>query len=105
MSEILSGVVEKARGAVTSGTDLLLCIAGAGSSAALVEVVRSWLPEQTTGQTDEAIAAIAGFLMFYYGDRVHPMLVPFGLGAFLSGVGAWSSEWVAGLILMLKKKE
>lgn len=105
MSEILGGVVEKAKGAITDGTSLIAAIAGAGSSGALVEVVRSWLPGQTEGMGDEAVAAIAGFLLFYYGDRVHPLLVPFGFGAFLSGVGAWSSEWVEGIILMLKKKE
>lgn len=104
MSEIFSGIIEKARGSITDGTDLLLAIAGAGSLAALVEVIRSWLPEQTAGMEDETVAMVAGFLLFYFGDRIHPKLVPFGLGAFLSGVGAWSSEWVAGIILMLKKK-
>ena len=105
MSEILSGVVEKARGAITDGTELIAAVAGAGASAALVEVVRSWLPGQTEGMEDETVAAIAGFLCFYYGDRLHRLLVPFGFGAFLAGVGAWSSEWVEGIILMLKKKE
>lgn len=105
MSEILSGIVEKARSSITDGTDLLAAVAGAGASGALVEVIRSWLPEQTTGMADETLAAVAGFLLFYYGDRVHRLLVPFGFGAFLAGVGAWSSEWVSGIVLMLKKKE
>ena len=105
MSEILGGLVEKASGAIKDGTDLIAAVVGAGASGALVEVIRSWLPAQTEGMGDEAVAAIAGFLLFYYGDRLHPILVPFGFGAFLSGVGAWSAEWVEGIILMLKKKE
>jgi len=104
MAAMLTGIVEKARGAITSGTDLILAVVGAGASAALVTVIKSWLPEQTAGMEDDTIAAIAGFLLFYYGDRIHPMLVPFGLGAFLSGVGAWSAEWTEGFILMLQKK-
>ena len=105
MSEILGGIVEKAQGAITDGTELIVAVAGAGSSGALIEVVRSWLPSQTEGMADETVAAAAGFLLFYYGDRVHRLLVPFGFGAFLSGVGAWSAEFVEGIVLMLKKKE
>ena len=105
MSEILGGIVEKARSAITDGTDLLICIAGAGATGALVEVIRSWLPEQTKGVADETLVAVAGFLLFYYGDRVHRLLVPFGFGVFLAGIGAWSSDFVAGIVLMLKKKE
>ena len=105
MSEILAGVVTKSRAALTDGTDLLLVIAGAGSSAALVEVIRSWIPEQTEGMADETVVAIAGFIMFYYGNRIHERLTAFGFGVFIAGVGAWSSEWVAGIIGMLAKKE
>ena len=103
--EILAGIVTKARDAISDTKGLVLAIAGAGASAALVEIVRSWLPEQTEGMADETLAAAIGFLMFYFGDRLHPLLVPFGFGAFLASVGAWSSEWIAGIILMLKKKE
>ena len=106
MSEdILAGVVAKATGAITTQTDLIAAIVGAGSLSAIVEVIRSWAPGQTEGMADETVAAIGGFLLFYYGERFHPLLVPFGFGAFLSGVGVWSSEFTAGIILMLKKKE
>lgn len=101
--EILAGFVAKIRTAITDTMDFVLAIAGAGASSAIVEVVRSWLPEQTEGLADETVAAAAGFVLFYFGDRIHRRLVPFGLGVFLAGVGAWSSEWVAGIILMLKK--
>jgi len=104
MAEVLGGIISKIRAAVTDSIDLILLIAGAGSSGAIVEVVKSWLPEQTAGMEDETIAAVVGFLLFYFGDRIHRRLVPFGLGVFLSGVGAWSSSYVEGIISMLKKK-
>ena len=105
MSEILAGIVEKARTAMTDGTDLILAIVGAGSSAAVLEVVKSWFPEQTEGIADETLAAGIGFALFYWGDRIHPKIVPFGFGMFLASVGAWSSEFVESFVLMLKKKE
>ena len=100
---ILAGFVDKIRTAITDTTDFALAVAGAGSGAALAEVVKSWFPEQTAEMADETIAMIAGFLLFYWGDRIHPRLQAFGLGVFLAAVGAWSSEFVAGFILMLKK--
>jgi hypothetical protein len=105
VSEILEGVVARAQGSIATETDLIAAVAGAGSVAAIVEVLRSWFPSQTEGMADETVAAIGGFLLFYYGDRVHALMVPFGFGAFLSAVGAWSSEFTGGLLLALKKKE
>ena len=105
MSEILAGIVEKAKAAMTDGTDLILAIVGAGSSMAVLEVVRSWFPEQLEGVEDETLAAGIGFALFYFGDRIHPRLVAFGFGMFLASVGAWSAEFVEGFLLMLKKKE
>jgi len=103
LAEILGGIVDKARASITSGVDLLLVVAGAGASSAIAEVVKSWLPEQTATIADETLVIAVGFLLFYFGDRIHPKLVPFGFGMFISGVGAWSSAWIAGLITMLKK--
>ena len=100
---ILEGLIEKAK--VVDTTDLALAVVGAGASASVMEVVRSWLPEQTEDLSDEAVAAIASFLLFYYGDRLNPRVTSFGFGAFLSSVGAWTSGYTAGLFEMLKKKE
>lgn len=100
---MLAGLVEKFRTAITDGTDVILAVVGAGSGAALAEVVKSWFPEQTEEMTDETIALVAGFAIFYWGDRVHARLPAFGFGIFLAAVGAWTSEYVAGIILMLKK--
>lgn len=104
MSEILGGIVEKARNAITDGTDLLLVVIGAGSTTAVLEVVKSWFPEQLATVADETLAAGIGFALFYFGDKIHPKLVPFGFGMFIASVGAWSAEFVQGFIVMLKKK-
>jgi len=101
---ILGGIISKVKAAVSDSIDLVMLIVGAGASGAITEVVKSWLPEQTAGMEDETIAAVVGFILFYWGDRIHKRLVPFGLGVFLSGVGAWSSSYVEGIISMLKKK-
>lgn len=104
MAEILGGIVAKARSALTDGIDFVLAIVGAGASASIVEIIKSWFPEQTAGMSDETIAAVASFLIFYFGDRIHRRLVPFGLGAFLASTGAWSSAYTASFFEMLKKK-
>ena len=103
MAEVLGGLVSKARDAIRDEFDLLLAILGAGAPAAVVEAVRSWFPEQTEGIGDETLAAIIGFVIWYFGGRIHPRLVPFGFGMFLASVGAWSEGLVSQLLGMLKK--
>jgi len=100
----IRGITEKSSRAVSDLTGFALVVIGAGSGAAIAEVVKSWLPEQTAGLTDEAIAAAAGFAMFYFGERIHPRLVSFGFGLFLSAIGAMTSSFTAGIIAMLTKK-
>lgn len=102
--KILGGIIDKMRAAITDTTDFLLIIAGAGSSAAVVAVVKSWFPEQTATIADETLAMGVGFALFYFGDRIHPRLVPFGLGVFIASIGAFASEWIGSVILMLQKK-
>lgn len=103
MAEIFGNVGAKMRAAIVDSMDVGLIIAGSGGAGALGEVLKSWFPEQTATMADEILVAGAGFALFYYGDRVHPRLVPFGLGVFLTGVGAWSAEFVAPIVLMLKR--
>jgi uncharacterized protein (DUF697 family) len=101
---VLEGIVTKVRESVRDFWDFVLVVVGNASASAIVETIRSWLPEQTKGLTDEALAAIVGFLMFYFGDKLHRRLVPFGFGVFLAGVGALASGYVSGLFEMFKKK-
>ena len=106
MSEdVLGGLVVKAQATIGDGTDLALVVGGAAGAAAVLEVVRSWFPDQTADISDEVLAVIAGGLMWYYGERLHERLVPVGFGVAVTGAGGWSEEWVSGIIQMLKKKE
>jgi len=100
----LRGITDKASRSISDLTGFVLVVAGAGSGAAIVEVIKSWLPEQTAGLADEAIAAAVGFALFYFGDRIHPRLTSFGLGILISSVGAMTSSFTAGIIAMLTKK-
>jgi hypothetical protein len=54
--------------------------------------------------TDETLAAVASFLIFYFGGRIHSRLTAFGFGAFLSSVGAWVGAYLSGFWSMLQKK-
>jgi len=102
---ILEGLVVKAQATIGDGTDFALVVGGASGAAAVLEVVRSWFPEQTADISDEVLAVIAGGLMWYYGERLHERLVPVGFGVAVTGAAGWSEEWVSGIITMLKKKE
>jgi hypothetical protein len=104
MSEILGGIVHKASMAISDGTGLAIAVVGAGAGSAIVEVVKSWFPEQTANIADETLAAAVGFALFYFGDKVHRYLTSFGFGLFMAAVGAWSSTFTASIIQMLKKK-
>lgn len=98
-------IIDKARATIKDGPDLALVVAGSAGAGAVSAVVKSWLPEQTKELTDEKIAAIAGALAWYFGDKVHDRLVPFAFGVMLEGVGGLTEEWVSGIIKMLEKKE
>jgi len=104
MSSIVSGITGKASNAVNTPSKLLVAIIGAGASASVVEVIKSWFPEQTAQLGDETIAAAVGFALFYFGDRIHPLVQSFGFGMFFSSVGAWSAGLVEQVIGMFKKK-
>ena len=103
--DILGGLVAKAQATIGDGTDLALVIGGSAGAASVLEVVMSWFPEQTKDMKDETLAIIAGGLIWYFGERLHERLVPFGFGVLVEGAGGWASEWVSGIISMLKKKE
>lgn len=103
--DILGGLVAKSQATIADGTDLALVVGGAAGAAAVLEVVRSWFPEQTADISDEVLALIAGGLIWYYGERLHERLVPIGFGVAVTGAAGWSEEWVSGIIQMLKKKE
>lgn len=102
---ILGDIVVKSQAAISNGTDLALVVGGAAGAAAILEVIRSWAPDQTADITDEVLAVVAGLVMLKYGERIDDRLVSVGLGVAITGAGGWSQEWVSGIISMLKKKE
>jgi len=104
MAEIVGGITGKAQRAVRDTTGLVCVILGEAAAKAVVDVVKSWAPDFAKNLTDEALASIVGFVMFYFGDKIHDRLSAFGLGVFLSGVGAYASGWVAPLMEMFKRK-
>ena len=103
--DFLEGLVKKAQATIGDGTDLALVVGGAAGASAVLEVVRSWFPDQTADISDEVLAVLAGLGMWYYGERLHERLVPLGFGVAITGAGGWSEEWVSGIIQMLEKKE
>ncbi|MCJ7759909.1 hypothetical protein MUP59_02045 [Candidatus Bathyarchaeota archaeon] len=104
MQGVLGGLVRKAQAAVSDLTGIIITVIGAGSAGAIATVIKSWFPDQTTGQTDEVIAAVAGAAIFYFGEKIHPRLVSFGFGVFLSAIGAFTTSFTSGIIEMLTKK-
>lgn len=96
--DVLGGLTEKAMYSVSTTMGLAATVLGAGSGTMVISLVRKWLPEQTGTITDEALATIVGFVMFYFGDRIHPLVQSFGFGLLMSAVGAWASGFVQGLV-------
>jgi hypothetical protein len=96
MAEVVGGIVGKIRSAFVDGLDLALAILGAALSAKVVELFKKYLPG-SCGLGDETLAAAIGFALFYFGDRIHKRVVPFGVGLFIAGAGAWAKSYVEGL--------
>lgn len=97
MPEIMTGIVEKAVLAVSSTSNIVAAILGAGSGAAVAALLKKWFPEQTATIADETLATIVGFLMFYFGDRIHPLVSSFGFGILMASAGAWASQFTSGI--------
>jgi len=104
VAEVLGGLVSKARGTVTDGIDFLLVILGSASAGGVVGTLKSWFGEQLAGMTDEQLEAAIGFLLWYFGDRIHPRIVPFGFGILVHGAGKLAEGYVEGFWSMLQKK-
>jgi len=102
---MLENLVAKARATVTDGIDLVLLFIGNGSAETVLELIKSWIPEQAAALTDEQLTAVIGFVMWYWGDRIHHRLVPFGFGVFTNGAGKLIAPMVTGILESFKKAE
>ena len=105
MAEMITGIVAKARESFKDTTDIILVIAGSGSSANILALVKAYFPEQTANISDETLATAIGFALFYWGARLHPKIQPFGLGVLIASTGALSQEWLNSIWAMVMPKK
>ena len=87
---------------VMDTTDFFMVLVGSGSASTVLDLVKKYLPvEGLAAVGDDILATIVGYIIWKYGDRIHPMLKPFGLGVFIAGagsvVGGFVEQAVAGL--------
>lgn len=95
---MLEGITSKARTTITDGIDLLLVFVGSGTADTVLEIIKSWVPEQAKGLTDEQLMAVVGFILWYWGDKIHRRVVPFGFGILVQGAGKIVGPMVAGFL-------
>ena len=66
--------------------DLAIMGVGAGASGA----VAGWLKKVLPGVTEDIATVVAGGALYYFGDRIHPMVKKFGAGVLISGIGTFA---------------
>lgn len=99
MYMVLGDLTTKFNQAVLDEIDFFLVLIGSGSSQKILELVKQYLPvEGFADLGDDALMAIIGYLAWNYGDRLHPRLVPLGLGMFIAGAGSFIGEFVNNVI-------
>jgi len=57
-------------------------IAGAGTSGAVAGLVKGFVPQIAP----DIAAAVVGGLLYYFGERVHPLLKAYGVGVLAGGL-------------------
>jgi len=72
--------------------DLLIMGAGAGAKGAIVSQVQKVIPEIGA----EAAGIISGGLIYYFGDRIHPIVKKIGAGVLISSIGGFVEELIPG---------
>ncbi len=96
---VFGDIATKFSQTVIDEIDLLLVLAGSGAADSVLDLVKQFVPlEGIAGLSDDVLATIVGYIIWSYGDRIHPRLAPFGLGVFIAGAGSIVGEWVSGFI-------
>jgi hypothetical protein len=98
----LESISRKASMTIGDSVDLLLVLAGSGSAASVLEIVKSWLPTGAT-LTDEQLMTALGFVLWWWGDKIHRRVVPFGFGILVQGGGQIVGPMVSGLLSSFTK--
>jgi len=70
--------------------DLLIMGAGAGAKGLIVKQVQKFIPEVGA----EMAGIISGGLLYYFGDRIHPIVKKFGAGVLISSIGGFVEEMI-----------
>lgn len=79
-------IVELIRGSLVDDVDAVLFIGSVETADKILDWLRTWVPAEIP---DEILAALAGYAMIKYGDRVHPKLKPVGAGLLVRAIGAY----------------
>ncbi|MDI6905670.1 MAG: hypothetical protein QMD13_09360 [Candidatus Bathyarchaeia archaeon] len=73
--------------------DLAVMGIGAGAKG----TVTGWLSKVMPGVSEDIAALIAGGALYWFGDRIHPMVKKFGAGVLIAGIGQLTSGLVPKL--------
>lgn len=74
------------RESITDDVDAVLFIGSVETADRLVDWLKSWVPAEIP---DEILAAVAGYVMVKYGNRLHPKIKPIGAGLMVRAIGAY----------------
>jgi len=73
--------------------DLLVMGLGAGAKGALA----GWVAKIAPALSEDVAAGLAGGLMYYFGDRIHPLVKKFGAGVLIAAIGQYTAGITAAL--------
>jgi len=66
--------------------DLLIMGIGAGAKGAIAGYVQKFAPEIGV----ETAGIVSGGLLYYFGDRIHPIVKKFGAGVLIGSIGQFA---------------
>ena len=74
--------------------DLAVMGVGSGAKGAIAGYVKKFLPDVGV----DIAGILAGGALYYFGDRIHPLVRKFGAGVLIGAIGQMTSGWTEGLI-------
>ena len=73
--------------------DLAVMGVGSGAKGAISGYVKKFLPDVGV----DIAGVLAGGALYYFGDRIHPLVRKFGAGVLIGAIGQMTSGWTKGL--------
>ena len=74
--------------------DLAVMGIGSGAKGAISGYVKKFLPDVGV----DIAGILAGGALYYFGERIHPLVRKFGAGVLIGAIGQMTSGWTEGLI-------